>query len=684
MRLTRARFENFRLLRDLTLDFSVDELKPLTVVRAENETGKTTILHALRWVFYGDDVLPGGPSFRLHPIDWDPARDGRVRIAGEVDFATQGRRSADSVHYRLIRTAEEIVGVDGWQRSSSTVRLFELRDVGATPRDPPEAVIRAELPKELQEIFFTDGDRALNFIEAIGPSKRDRVKKAIRALLGLGILEASIGHVGKAMAGIRQTAIRLGVGKELADVLARVTEVDDEIGRLEEEVEDARTQFARFDDELTVVQRKIDVALARGDREKLQRELAQARHDHVRIAEERQEAALSHSQLLGSLTLARDLLEPVLERSFEKLNDLYDRGKIPSTTIPVLEERLKARTCICGESIEAADLDGQRRRTHIQHLIDESRRADELQELVTQLYYGTRELRSGQVGASARWLAQYRAIARRREELSEWQEDLETRSKALEAQVEDVRGVDVAGWREARRRHMEQRDRFHARVAKNETVLERLREERHRALRHSQNLADKQKKGALVGAQMTITQDARAVLTSACERMKSEELHKVSERMNEVFLEMIGSDRQQRGIIQSTMISEEFDIVVCGPDERMLDPDRDLNGASRRALTLAFILALTRVSEVEAPNVIDTPLGMMSGYVKRSVLRTAIRESAQLVLFLTRSELADCEEILDEHAGRIVTLTNSSRWLQSHRSTHRSATPGSFINICGK
>ena len=72
----------------------------------------------------------------------------------------------------------------------------------------------------------------------------------------------------------------------------------------------------------------------------------------------------------------------------------------------------------------------------------------------------------------------------------------------------------------------------------------------------------------------------------------------------------------------------------------MLDPDNDLNSASRRALTLAFILALTKVSGVEAPNVIDTPLGTMSGYVKLSVLQTAIRESYQLILFLTRSR--DC------------------------------------------
>ena len=105
----------------------------------------------------------------------------------------------------------------------------------------------------------------------------------------------------------------------------------------------------------------------------------------------------------------------------------------------------------------------------------------------------------------------------------------------------------------------------------------------------------------------------------------------MSDLMNTFFLEMIGCrSGTGKAIIRRAEISPEFDILVYGPEDRTLNPDRDLNGASRRALTLAFILALTKVSGVEAPNVIDTPLGMMSGYVKRAVLRTAIRESSQL------------------------------------------------------
>ncbi len=129
-----------------------------------------------------------------------------------------------------------------------------------------------------------------------------------------------------------------------------------------------------------------------------------------------------------------------------------------------------------------------------------------------------------------------------------------------------------------------------------------------------------------------------------------------------VPLTTLGADPEQGAVIRRTEISSEFDIKVQGPNVRALNPDCDLNGASRRALTLAFILALTKVSGVEAPNVIDTPLGMTSDFVKHSMFRTAIRESAQLILFLTHDEIAGCEEIIDEAAGMVVTLMNPAHY----------------------
>ena len=58
MKLIRASIDNFRLLKGLTLDFSRDESKNLTVIRAANETGKTTCKTALLWGLFGNRALP--------------------------------------------------------------------------------------------------------------------------------------------------------------------------------------------------------------------------------------------------------------------------------------------------------------------------------------------------------------------------------------------------------------------------------------------------------------------------------------------------------------------------------------------------------------------------------------------------------------------------------------------------
>ena len=192
--------------------------------------------------------------------------------------------------------------------------------------------------------------------------------------------------------------------------------------------------------------------------------------------------------------------------------------------------------------------------------------------------------------------------------------------------------------------------------------MSNLRSERKRLESKRDHLLRLEKKGFRILAERDVIHDVMSVLESAYHKITVGELTKVSRLMNELFLEMIGSDPEQGSIIQKAMINSDFDIIVLGPNQKHLDPDRDLNGASRRALTLAFILALTKVSEVTAPNVIDTPLGMTSGYVKRAIMRTGIRESAQLILFLTHDEILGCEDIIDENAGVVITLTNPAHY----------------------
>lgn len=671
MRLLRAQFENFRLLRDLELEFSTDENRKLTVIRAANESGKTTILNALQWALYGDIALPGkGENYRLHPIDWDSKEGNRVPITVTVEFEVikynkiGGTLRESRNRYRIIRSAfEELSGIT-WRRSDSSVRLFALASTGASPIDSPEAVINDELPPELREVFFTDGDRALSFIESnVAVSTiRERVQRAIRSLLGLGVIEESIRHVKKASADINRQVRLAGGNTDLTKIAATLDAMNEEYSKLENALTDAKDQFRAFDEKLSEIDRKIDEALKKGDREKLGKDLEAVKKTISRLDDRILAANKEHSALFKSEALARDILAPVLSKAFDKLKELHDKGKIPNTTIPVLEERLAAEVCICGEPLKEDGADGSRRRKHISQLVDESRRADAVQEIVTDLYYGSKPLEQRAGDDESRWITLYTKVVKNRDGLQVLHDEEGRKFKTLELQLDSLPDTDVQELRGVRRGYLEQRDRFNAKKATVETQMETMRRERDRLIQDRDRLLREQKKGARIASEFEVAKDITDVLESAYKRITSEELMKVSELMNSIFLEMIGADPEQGAIIKKAEISGEFDIIVFGPEGRTLNPDRDLNGASRRALTLAFILALTKVSEVEAPNAIDTPLGMTSDYVKRSILRTAIRESSQLVLFLTRDEIAGCEKILDENAGIVVTLTNSAHY----------------------
>ena len=671
MKLLRAEFQNFRLLRDLDLEFAAGARGTLTVVRAANESGKTTILHALRWALYGDVALPNrGRGFRLQPIDWDTQQGARVPVSVTVDYeqtyyqpSSRGTPHATTQRFRLVRSAIE--DVDGESdRPDSTVKLYRLRTRGAIAMDSPEAVLHETLPNELRDVFFTDGDRALSFIEADAAraTKRHRVQGAIRSLLGLGVIEDAIGHVRTSRRGVNKKARTLGSNEELATIVDRLQVIETTRDTRATALADAEEQFRAFDESLSEIERRIGDALRKGNRQRLQQDLERTKSNSRSLDVQARSAAKNHGTLFRDREIATDLVGPRLSRAFRLLNDLHDQGKIPNATIPVLEDRLAAGTCICGEDLRVDDPQAKSRRTHIEGLIDSSRRADNVQKVVTELYFNTKWLQPGARADSGLWLRKYQEVMKRREGIREMREAAGRKQRALELEVASLKDVDIKGLNETRRDYKRQRDRFLRKSASIKAEVSNLRSERKRLESKRDHLLRLEKKGIRILAERDVIHDVMSVLESAYHKITVGELTKVSRLMNELFLEMIGSDPEQGSIIQKAMINSDFDIIVLGPNQKHLDPDRDLNGASRRALTLAFILALTKVSEVTAPNVIDTPLGMTSGYVKRAIMRTGIRESAQLILFLTHDEILGCEDIIDENAGVVITLTNPAHY----------------------
>ena len=680
MKLLRAHIENFRLLRDLTFEFATGGTRNVTVIRAANESGKTTLLTALQWGLFGDSALPNlGADYRLSPLDTHNDPSVAVPVSVEIDYEVP-TRAGHVQQYRIIRSALETPRPDGsWERDRAKLHLINFTPTGTTPLDNPEAHIRPHLPDDLREVFFTDGDRALSFIEGSRADQMQRVEGAIQSLLGFEMVEKARGHAQQVSSALnRRVRKELGSSEELQKKADKLGSLEKRLPLLEAEIKESKAALDQLEDLEREADKTLTKALRQGNKDELLRGLGDAKRKRATAQREAAQASRDHANLFRSELLAKHLLTDPFAKAKALLETLHNKRQIPSQTIPVLEDRLNHASCICGELLDTDSSDGQRRRKNIVGLIEESRAADSNREKLTALYYSSGDLLRPLAGRV--WKDDYSDVFQRRVNANKRAKDYGEQEAEIDAQIARLPDVDIRQLRAARDRYRTQAREEQAKHIRATSSRDSVLEEMKRTESEREKLLTRNEKGMKLAAELHVAKDLEQVLAKTLETMRIRELEQVSNRMNALFLDMIGADAAEKAIIRRAAITPDFRIVVSGPYDQPLDPSQDLNGASRRALTIAFILALAKVSEVEAPNVIDTPLGMMSGYVKQAVLQLASQHSGQLVLMLTHSEISECEEILDRRAGRVYTLTNPAHY--PNILVHDPGTEDSRLLVC--
>jgi DNA sulfur modification protein DndD len=671
LELIEAHFQNFRLLREVHVAFSTRSEQRLTVVRGENESGKTTLLTALQWAFFGDGALPtlaSGQRYRLHPLDWDTSRHGRrVEIRAEVTFRfrsvtttpTGGEQERED-EYVLQRIAEEQLGEgDAFDRFTHQPTLLQRTPAGYTPIETnPAVLIDSMMPYSLKDVFFTDGDRALAFIEASRDAKRERVRNAIRSLLGLELVEAAQKHVAKALSELRRGNNAAQGGNDYDRLTRELNDLENGIETADARKTGALSAQARLEAEIVVYNERLERALVKGDREALSLQLRRAQDDRKAAESVAASATRDLAGLFRDSALALNLLAPAVERAHTLLQPLHAQGRIPSTFIPLLQERLRSGVCICGRPLA----DGTPEHQYVLDQLAGRQLEDEANDRLGQLFYRAETFIDTLSNPDDRWATQLRMRSARVDDSRRQLKRAEETIRETELSLEQVTNIDVVELRKQIKDAAEQlaQQIQKAVLAGAEAIT--LSEKKKGVEREREQILRSRRKLSRQRANEQAASDLLAVLNGSIDVLRGEKLRTVSDEMNRLFLDMIIADPDQNAIIRRAEITSDYDIVVTGARDRRLDPDVDLNGASRRALTLAFILALTKVSETAAPNIIDTPLGMTAGQVKRSIVKAAVRESTQLVLLLTRDEIHRIDDLLDEHIGSVCTFSNTAHY----------------------
>jgi DNA sulfur modification protein DndD len=667
MRLIRASVSNFKLLRDVKIDFSVDRQRPLTVIRAENGSGKTSLLYALGWALYGDRGLPEDARHRRLISTAVPV-GAQVQVSASVEF----ERDADDgsvERYRLTRTVLETSRPDDTaERGPVTTKLLRLSQRGDEEYDV--RLVERLLPPRLQHIFFTNGEEVETFIKGADATGRQRhVQDATRALLGLDEIEGISDDLRSLNKSLRQQAAGEG-GQDHKQAAAALEVAERACDQKRAERIAVAEELSNLNDAIMEADKRLAGVQGIGSLDRINHDLARVERELEELRSARESQLTKLRVHLRTADFAFSVVGGRLQQGLNVLQGLADRRVIPGPSVEVLRDRLDMNLCICGESLSPDLADGARRREHVRMTVLEADMQSVAAMRMTELWHQSRmlserrteDVRSGNTLAAARVsIAAELATLRTRTQAANTERELLV---AARDRIDDAVVRDLTSHLRRLRSQVESRQhdagRLAAELASLEERMEQARGVYERAARASG-------RASRVTAQVEVCSDLQALAAGILKRLQERYVAEVARKMSEMFMRIVGSDPAFEGAVFAgvRIDPKNYQIIVDAQNQKTLDPKFEINGASQRALTLAFIWALTEVSRAVAPRIIDTPLGMVAGGVKTRMVDAITAPIAagapyyQVVLLLTRSEIAGIESLLDQRMGKWVTLSCS-------------------------
>ena len=235
-----------------TIDLSAED--GVTVVYGENMRGKTSLLNAIRFAFFGKVLGRGAKSLSLHRVgNWEQAAVGKYGFQVQLDFQDERYR------YNLTRSCvvRKGVGVPAGD-DDYAIEYYLKRDGNVLGPQQAEADLARILPEQISRFFLFDGE-LLQEYEDLLSSDTDmgrRISEAIERILGVPVLtgaratlfrlkEKSEHREATAAQGDQKTR---EFGNQLADLHAQRTVLNADLQRLESELEDMRSQKALLEE----------------------------------------------------------------------------------------------------------------------------------------------------------------------------------------------------------------------------------------------------------------------------------------------------------------------------------------------------------------------------------------------------------------------------------------------------
>ena len=632
MKLEYIRLQNFRqYYGEQEAEFGTTPERNVTVFHGLNGAGKTSLFSALNWCLYEAATEDIGELVSKEAISRAGDRE-EITTSVEVGFMNAGVRLLATRTMTSRKSGSTLI------HSGTKFTLAQTKFSGDTQMmTPAKAYMNLLMPANIRPYFFFDGEKMDGLMRVERGSKNQEVKEAIRNIMQLPAIERAQGDLNAVVAEYRRSIKAQGSVqvKELSDKLEQWLEKK---ARHQERQAAIRTEIPMVREQIQDLEDKLRGL--RGVQElQRRREALQSQWDTLGSQEK---TTLTQIQRLANRSYI-GLLSGTAVKALALLDQKREKGEVPSGVREQLVlDLLHELRCICGRTLEKDD-DAYH---HLASLLKSSTTSQMASEVTKQ-------------GGAIRALStladnnrQSLAILTKNHADSKANRDrIYIEQEYIRGEVRLMSQDNIGGLEKQRMEFQRRCDRL---LNEQGVILSELsgieRYAEHVAQEKAAAQAKEQKLDTLTRSESLAVRAAEAV-TVLKDQFFEETRVQVQNATRAVFDKLAWKQDHFQGI----NIDSDFRLEVI---DRWNTPTRqELSAGERQILSLSFICAMAQVSGEEAPLVMDTPFGRLSGNHLSAVAHNLPTLTPQLVLFVTDREWdASSQAGLGPRTGRQYKL----------------------------
>ncbi len=638
MKLEKVTLRNIRqFVGTQEVEFSTDQTAKITLFRAPNTTGKTTLLNAVFWCLYGEFLTGFEDQDRLRSIE---AREDNFSV--EVRFQHRGKT------YVAKREGRD-------DPSNATFQVLEEHHGGTSiPHRQPDLLINSILPKSLASFFFFAGEYLK---QPISGEYSALTTESIRAVLGFKLAEQAIADL-KEIRKKRQKELQtLSAGTDLASITEKLSEKESYIELTTNQLVSLRNLVSQLEGQREELNERLrgfeSSSVLQAKREKIEGQLRSARTNLLESHRARQQLVEQFGPTL--------FLKGAAEAATSFIDDAVTKKRIPSPFDKTfVKDILESQSCVCGRPIHPGSSEYHAVASLINSATDETvlKRALAVRGVSEHLIRNGKDAQRHM----RMTLSQYHAAG-------EVVENLEQELAIIAEKIarQDQKNVRDA---EAQRARIEQtlldftanRKKSEDDLSGAKVEVERLKQEQDRAQAASPQVAEARTKLELLELLISC-------LESELKSAEEKGIQRIAEALNNV----VGRATRQKYAAEVTT-DYTLRLFKDEPDLGKV-PVRVLSSGERRLLILCFMSALVSVCReresendsvllpgATAPMMVDAPFGELDPEYQALAATTMMQLSDQLILMLSKTHYtAEVHDAIGQSVGKEYMMIGYKR-----------------------